>query len=141
MFRKILVPIDFTEKNATAMALACELAQQTSGELTLLHVIETIEEEEEPDEETRSFYARLETEARQRLDEATKALAAGTFTRRSDIVFGSRARAIVDYAREQGHDLILLSSRRVDAERPGPEWISISHKVAILAPCPVLLVK
>ena len=141
MFRKILVPIDFTEKNATAIALACELAQQTRGELTLLHVIETIEDEEEPDEETQRFYSRLESEARQRLDEATEGLAAGPFARRSEIIFGSRARAIVDYAREQGHDLILLSSRRVDAERPGPEWISISHKVAILAPCPVLLVK
>jgi nucleotide-binding universal stress UspA family protein len=123
------------------MALACELAQQTAGELTLLHVIETIAGEDEPDEETQRFYARLEGEARQRLDEATKGLAAGPFARRSEIVFGSRARAIVDYAQEHGNDLILLSSRRVDTERPGPDWISISHRVAILAPCPVLLVK
>src|SRR5512143_2851392 len=98
MFRRILVPIDFTAKNAAAQALAGELAARAEGELTLLHVIETIADEDEADEETRGFYARLEDEARQRLEEATKTLAAGPFARRTDIVFGSRARAICDYA-------------------------------------------
>jgi hypothetical protein len=38
-------------------------------------------------------------------------------------------------------DLIIMASHRIDPDRPGHDWSSISYTVAILSPCPVLLVK
>jgi hypothetical protein len=34
-----------------------------------------------------------------------------------------------------------MASHRIDPDRPGHDWSTISYGVAILAPCNVLLVK
>ena len=57
------------------------------------------------------------------------------------ITYGNRAREIVSHADEHGTDLIVLASRQLDPEQPEKTWTSISHQVAVLARCPVLLVK
>jgi nucleotide-binding universal stress UspA family protein len=38
-------------------------------------------------------------------------------------------------------ELIILSSHKIDPERPTEGWGTISHQVSVLADCPVLLVK
>ena len=163
MFDNILVPVDFAPKNHGALAVACELAGQ--GRITLLHVIERIDSDGsersdgsdvsarpgsavdhaggEGDEELDRFYERLEERSRERMDEMLAELGAGlggshVATR---IVYGHRARTIVDTAAELDCDLIVMSSHRVQSVRPAADWISISHKVAILAGCPILLIK
>ncbi len=45
------------------------------------------------------------------------------------------------YAVEEGMDLIVLKSHRIDLENPSAGWGTVSYKVGILAQCPVLLVK
>ena len=177
MFRQILVPVDLTEKNRTAVDVAAGLWQAAGAgaRLTLLHVIETIDHV--PFEELEDFYAMLQRKAEAGLEElagrlpeaggggsggggtggtgdegtgseGTGAGADGSDTSgatpaevRRRVVYGHRARAIVDFAGQQGCDLIVLSSHRVDPERRGEDWATLSHKVAILSPCPVLLVK
>ena len=62
-----------------------------------------------------------------------------SFARR--VSYGRRAEEIVDFAAEEDSDLIILSSHRIDLENPGSSWTTLSYKVAILAQCPVLLVK
>ena len=42
MFKKILLPLDLTDRHAAALQLAAELARQGGGEVTLLHVVEVI---------------------------------------------------------------------------------------------------
>lgn len=59
MFVKILVSVDFTPKNEAALEVAVELARRSGGEITLLHVIETLAL---PEEEVRDFYERLEAQ-------------------------------------------------------------------------------
>ena len=58
-----------------------------------------------------------------------------------DILCRGRVREIVSFTRENGVDLIVLSSHRIDKIHPAEGWATISYKVAILAPCPVLMVK
>ena len=57
------------------------------------------------------------------------------------VVYGHRSKEIVNYAINNRIDLIIMASHRIDPDRPGHDWSSISYAVAILAPCPVLLVK
>jgi len=139
MFRRLLVPVDFTEKNERALAQARELAELPAGEITLVHVVETLEDELDADLE--AFYGRLEAKAAVRMETSLERLGEGSFSKRSAIVLGHRARAIADFAEAERADVIVLSSHRVDPDRPAAGWMTISHKVAILARCPVLLVK
>lgn len=139
MFRRILVPVDFTPKNERALARARQLAELADGEVTLVHIVETLEDELDAD--LASFYRKLEAKAEERMTQSLAGLGEGGFSKRSAVVLGHRARAIADFAENEKVDLIVLSSHRVDPDRPGSDWMTISYKVAILARCPVLLVK
>ncbi len=55
--------------------------------------------------------------------------------------YGKRAEAIVRYAENRDMDLIVLSSHKVDRDHPALGWGTISYRIAIVARCPVLLVK
>lgn len=52
------------------------------------------------------------------------------------VLYGNRATEIARYAAESGIDLIGLTSHRIELERPGGGWGTLSYKVGILAPCP-----
>lgn len=138
LFRKILVPVDLTEKNVRAVDIARGLAAEHGSEVTLLHVIETLDL---PFEELEEFYGRLEERAAGKMDELSAPLRDAGVPFSSRVVYGKRAEEVVGYAGEEGVDLIVLSSHRVDLENPGTGWTTLSYKVAILAQCPVLLVK
>ena len=143
MFRKILVPVDFTDKNEPAF----EAAQQTAlhpdpeqrGEIELLHVIETIEHI--GFEEMADFYRGLETRAAAKLFALEDRFRQAGLEVRHEILYGKRAETIVRYAEEHGTDLVILSSHKVDRDHPALGWGTISYRIAIVARCPILLVK
>jgi nucleotide-binding universal stress UspA family protein len=139
MFRRILVPVDLTDKSMAAVDLAYEFAAQSAAEVTLLHVIETIEHVQF--EELKPFYDRLENSARKGLQRFSERFVSSNLKLNQAIVYGHRTREIVEHATENRVDLIIMASHRIDPERPGHDWSSMSYAVAILSPCPVLLVK
>ena len=142
MFRKILLPVDFTEKNEAALASAIEIAGRSDGEpseVTLLHVIETVEHIEF--DEMADFYRGLETRAAARLFAMEERFQGAGIRVRHEILYGKRAETIVRFAEEQGMDLMILSSHKVDRDHPALGWGTISYRIAIVARCPVLLVK
>ena len=142
MFRKILVPVDFTDKNEAALAAALQTAHTDPGQLgevELLHVVETIEHIDF--EEMSSFYRGLETRAAAKLFALEDRFRASGVAVRSEILFGKRAETIVRHAEDRSVDLIVLSSHKVDREHPALGLGSISYRIAIVAGCPVLLVK
>lgn len=139
MFRNILIPVDFTEKNERALDVARELATAGGAQVTLLHVIETLADT--PFEEEREFYKRLEERSEAAMARFGERLAVAGLSARREIVYGRRTDEIVRFAEARAADLIVLSSHRVAGEHPGEGWVTISHRVAVLAPCPVLLVK
>jgi nucleotide-binding universal stress UspA family protein len=57
------------------------------------------------------------------------------------VTFGHRAPGIVEVAIANQSDLIVMASHRIDPDRPGHDWATISYGVAVLAPCHVLLLK
>jgi nucleotide-binding universal stress UspA family protein len=139
MFHRILVPVDLSEKSLAAVDLAYEFANQSGADVVLLHVIETIEHVQF--EEMKSFYERLENSARKGLKELSERFAANNLSVDQAVIYGHRTKEIVEFAISNRADLIIMASHRIDPDRPGHDWSSISYTVAILAPCPVLLVK
>jgi len=138
MFRHILIPVDLTPKNAPAVAMAARLAASRTR-VTLIHVIETV-----PGlsfEDLEDFYGKLEVKARGDMLPYMRTLKRKKVSVHGEIVYGHRVSEIIGFAVERKVDLIVMSSRRVDLDRPGQDWGTISHKVGILAQCPVMLVK
>jgi len=139
VFRKILLPLDLTDKHQKTLEIAASLAEQSGGEVTLLHVVELIPDlprEEQPD-----FYENLEQEARRHLQEIARRLEERHIPWHIVILYGNRADEIITYASENAIDLIVLSSHKVDLDKPLSGWATMSYKIGILAQCPVLLVK
>ena len=139
MFKHILVPSDFTEKSVKALDIAAKMAPYNLSRITLLHVIETIEDTEY--EEFRGFYDKLKKRAQEEMDRMAGTYADEKLVIDNVIAYGKRAIEIVRFANEKAVDLILLSSHKIDMENIGQGWGTISYKVAILANCPVMMVK
>ena len=65
MFDHVLVPVDLTDRNRRALEAASRLAGE-DGEVTLLHVIETLDL---PFDELEDFYQRLHDRAQVEMDQ------------------------------------------------------------------------
>jgi nucleotide-binding universal stress UspA family protein len=139
MFRKIVVPLDLTHKHQKALETAAELAKQSGGEVTLVHVIELIHGL--PVEEEKDFYNRLERIAREHLEGYGRLLRGRKLATRQEVFFGGRALEILRHAREAEADLVVLTAPTIEPGRPDVGLGSLSYKVGVFAPCPVLLVK
>lgn len=136
MFQHILVPVDFAESERT-LEMALELARLGHGKVSVLHVIELIKDTRF--DEFKRFYTALMRQAQANMD----ALLA-TYPEREiapRVVYGHRVHEIVRFASEQGVDLIVMRSHKIDPDDPAKGWGTISYKVGILAPCPVMLLK
>ena len=138
MFERILIPVDFSERNRLSIDHAARLAAPDAL-IVLMHVIEEIQHLEE--EEDRAFYARLVEMAEKKI----AALAAYARERGlapvSEVVIGKRAAEILTTARERDFSIIVLNAHPVDWDRPMDSFGGTSHAVAAFAHCPVFLVK
>jgi nucleotide-binding universal stress UspA family protein len=139
MFKNILLPVDLSDRHQQALEAAARLAEQSEGEVTLLHVIEVIAGLSL--EEERSFYKRLEKSARDHLARLADQLKHQQVAWRTEICYGHRGPEVVRQATAMGADLIVLTAPRLDPNQPGVGWGSLSYKISFLSQCPVLLVK
>ena len=137
MFQHVLVPVDLTDRNRRALDTASRLAGE-AGEVTLLHVIETLDL---PFDELEDFYQRLHDRAHEGMDQMAEPLSVGGLTVIQRVSYGNRLREILGYAEENLTDLIVMSSRRLEMSEPPTGFATLSHQVAILSQVPVLLVK
>lgn len=140
MFKNILVPTDLSEKSAKALEIAVGMAEKNGGKVTLLHVVEVIDDDEN-EEEFRAFYEKLASRARVKMEDLAKKFILTNFYLDSEIILGKRVREIVKFASEHGIDLIVLNSHKLEGANSSEDWATISYRVGILSPCPVLMVK
>jgi nucleotide-binding universal stress UspA family protein len=138
-FQHLLVPLDFTTKNVPALDIAFDIAVQNKARVTLLHVIETIEDLS--DTELQDFYDRLEARADRELEDRSQRFADAGLKVDCKVHFGKRLQEIVQDAEDRNIDLIVMSSHPVDPEQPLESWGTLSYQVSLLCSCPVLLVK
>lgn len=139
MFTNILIPTDLGERAAGALAVAVELARPRSAVVRLMHVIQTIEGA--GFDELEAFYAELESRARHRLTELSAAHDQQGVSIQLEVTYGTPATEVLRMCREREIDLIVLASHPVTSDQAGAGWGTLSYKVGLLAPCPVLLVK
>jgi nucleotide-binding universal stress UspA family protein len=139
VFHRIMVPMDLTNRNIPALEIAMKMALQNRASVTLLHVIETLEDSSF--DEFNKFYQRLEKQARDKLNRLAEEFVEKGVVIHEEVIYGKRAEEIVKHALEHQIDLIVMTSHKIDLKNPAQGWGSISYKVGILSQCPVLLVK
>jgi nucleotide-binding universal stress UspA family protein len=139
MFKNILVPTDLSSKSIKALEIALNMADKEDSRITLLHVIEKIEDSD--GEEFKDFYDKLADKARLKMQKIIASHSIKGLRIANEIIFGSRVGEIVDFASKNHADLIILGSHQVTRVDAVDGWATISYKVGILAPCPVMLVK
>ena len=139
MFKNILVPVDLTDAHGHTLEIAAELAGRTGGQVTVLHVIELIAGLSQ--EEGKEFYGRLEKKAHEHVAGLAGRITAQKVPCQTAVVFGNRTAEVLRQAQQHAIDLIVMTSHRIDPQQ-GPAGLgTLSHKIGILSPCPVLLVK
>ncbi len=137
MFEHVLVPVDLTDRNHRALEVAARMAGDP-GEVTLLHVIETLDL---PFDELEDFYQRLHDRAQVEMDQMAEPLSTSGVSVNQRVSYGNRLREILAYSEQNASDLIVMSSRRLEPSDAPAGLASLSHQVAILSQVPVLLVK
>lgn len=140
MFNNILVPTDLSDKSVKALEIATGMAKGKNRVITLLHVVETIEDDE-GDEEFQVFYDKLADRAKKKMEGMAKKFDSSDYNVTCEIIYGKRVSEIVKYASENGIDLIILSSHKLENMDSPDGWATISYRVGILSPCPVMMVK
>lgn len=118
MFEKILVPVDGSKHARCAVETAVELARCHGSSVFLLHVIRDLSLPPEimdmirSGDVTQSRLEILQDSAEIILENARKEFEAVGLTRiKSEYVMGDPASRILEYAGEQGVDLIVLGHR------------------------------
>ncbi len=138
MFARILVPVDFSPRSLRAARSAARVAANGKAQVTLLHVIEKIEDADM--RSLKTFYRKLERAARDRMRRFLEIFQRRGVSVRAMTLYGKPVNDILRFAEENRSDLIVLSSHKLPL-RHGQSWGTVSYKVGILARCPVLLVK
>ncbi len=141
-FQKILIPVDFAKKNWSALDVAFEIAVSNKAAVTLLHVIEAIDDgdlDEDPD--VKEFYRRMEDRSARELEAMGQRFVEAGVEVHEKIRFGKRVFEIVRYAEEHPVDLIVMSSHPLVAHRKSTNIVTLSYQVSLICDCPILLVK
>lgn len=140
MYESLLVPVDLSSANDAVFRTARRLGRPETTEIVLLHVIETLQDDDPG--EMDSFYEELREEANKKLSQWATDLSNDGFEVRAEITYGSRAPEITRVAEEEKIDLIVQRSHKVDRDDdPDTSVGTVSHQVAVFAPCSVLLVR
>lgn len=139
MFKNILVPTDLSQKSRKALDIAVSLGSEEEGRITLLHVVEIIEGDDQ--EDFGEFYEKLRARAEKKMADIAGRYESRDWSIDSQILIGKRVNEIVRFAYEHDIDLIILGSHKIDKIEPTDGWATISYRVGILSPCPVLMVK
>jgi nucleotide-binding universal stress UspA family protein len=143
LFRTIVCPVDFSEASLAALRHALKLAEESGAEITVLHVLEWLVEDEPGARiagfDVPEFRRYMEKDAREKLRRVVPEEARAWCRPREEIVGGRPWREILRVAEERRADLLVMGVRGrnpVDIALFG----STTHHVVRGARCPVLVV-
>lgn len=139
MYKKILVPSDFSNPSAAAFSTATQMARLNSAAIVLLHVIEVLRDT--PFEELKDFYQDIEQSVRAKMKSVSDSIASPHVCVTSSIRYGNRLQEILSSCREERADLVVVQSHQMNPSEPHEGWGTLSQRLAIIAPCAVLLVR
>jgi nucleotide-binding universal stress UspA family protein len=141
--KKIVCPTDFSEPSYKALDASCELAQQFSSELILVHVVSPIpimpSSEASPSFNIALYLQEMEASAKKSLDEVVKKRIGSDIRVGQLVVQGEPADEIVGVATERQADIIVIATHGRTGWRRFV-FGSVAEKVVRLAACPVLTI-
>lgn len=133
----ILVPLDFSAEAEYALQCAVGLAQPLQARLTLLHVIYLPVTTEV---NLSAYLADMEAGVQQEMEAYCERVQAAGLVVDTAIVRGTPFREIVETAKTQQVDLIVMGTHG----RTGMQHLligSVAERVVRLAPCPVMVTR
>lgn len=142
-FKKILVPIDFSDYSRDALATAVDFASKFNSELVLIYVIEPIiypVDFSMGQVNIPSIEEDLASRASEELDNLAKSAIPEGIAVKKIVKTGKPSLEIIESAKKEGSDLIIISTKgfgAVDYFLFG----STTEKVVRKAPCPVLTLR
>lgn len=139
MFRRILVPFDGSENARRALDVAVDLARRYKAEVSAVTVVSlpefaaSVDEVDQVKEQGRKFFEDSLREAQ------ASAFKAGV-SLQTELIYGHRSEAILEYARKSLADLIVIGSRGLSTVE---RYVlgSVSEVVVHHAHCSVLVVR
>lgn len=145
MFKRILVPVDGSDFATNAAKKALVIAQKHDSKITLLHVVNHSQLFSMGAPQSLPVITDLMIEgvikgAEKILEDTRQALGPSEMEIESKIEWGTPAQVIINLARNQACDLIVMGSRGLN-KVSGLFLGSVSDRVTKIAPCPVMLIK
>ena len=138
LWRKILVPTDFSECASTAVHAAAEMHRKTGVEVLLLHVTEPGYQGLRV--QTSDLHAQMKAEAEERLAKLVSEMFGKGATVRALVRDGRPAEVVCETAREERVDAILMPTHGHSGLKHALLG-SVTEKVVRHAPCSVLVVR
>jgi nucleotide-binding universal stress UspA family protein len=115
------------------------LFDKQATSITLLHVIETLKGV--PFEDMHDFYESLLEKAEQTLGPLKSNLEKDGFSVRLCITYGRRSETILQYITDSDIDLVIIRSHLLDRDQPRTSFGTLSHQIALAAPCSVFMIR
>jgi universal stress protein A len=142
--KRILAPTDFSLHSQRAVRFACAMAEKFAAELHLIHVLsEIIPAGPDPllmPVMPPQFYEENEVRAGESLGEFLDPAWGRPAAVTTAVRWGSPVEAIVDYARDQNIELVVIATHG----RTGLSHVllgSVAERIVREAPCPVLTIR
>ena len=147
--KKLLCPTDFSEPSYKGIKAASIMAKHFAAELIVAYVIKPMPTYSSPGFESvvggtshfnvAEYLKEIEGEAKKSLDRVLEEMVPDSIASRSAILHGEAAEEIVDLAREEKVDAIVIATHGYTGFR---HFISgsVAEKVVRLATCPVLTI-
>lgn len=138
VFEKILFATDFSKQSRRAEDHALALARAISCPVLILHVVEAISGQRDP--EVEAIHASLETRALAEMEKVVVRFHEAGVEHQQRVAIGRRWETILDVAEEEGCDLIVIGSH--PTVRNGKPVIgTTSHKLFYASRIPLLVVR
>lgn len=139
MYGKILLAVDGSDHSIRAAREAIKIAAANrEAQITVVYVAD--HNNAKNDVLHSGSSVELDLQRRKKLQPVEEAIAAENIDYRVEILHGIPGPTIVEYANQEGFDILIIGSRGLNSLQ---EMVlgSVSHKVVKRANCPVLIVK
>ncbi len=137
--KRILFATDFSRYSEEARAWALGIAQMSEASVVVLHVIDFVDTSDDPP--LRNWFDRLRAKAAYKLDEEADRFRRAGIEAYTKLAVGSPSETIVEKADEAGAELIVIGSHGVTTRDGRVLLGTTSHRLALGARLPVLIVK
>lgn len=137
-FKKILVPVDFSENSQKILGSACDIAEKFGAKLSVVFVVQSFDDYS-------GFFvphmpvAQFEEEMVQGAEKKMETFLGGCAGVESKVLVGDVGEEVVRYAKDAGIDMIIMGTHGYK----GLEKVmfgSVAEKVVKTASCPVLTI-